>query len=219
MTSESDQRRVVLVDGQDNALGVEGVLASHLLPGRKHRAFTAVVFDAAGRVLLAKRAAAKLLWPGYWDATVASHPRPESSYETEGERRLTEEIGVSCPLSYCGRFDYDLTFLDVGIESEVCATLVGRLADGSELAPDANEVADVRWLSLPDLIAELESSPEPYCPWLFLALVCIARNATLVPTQLRPALAPLFNAAIETRLRAALDAHFTSGSWRMLDSA
>jgi isopentenyl-diphosphate delta-isomerase len=210
-------RRVVLVDAQDNALGVDGVLESHRLPGRKHRAFTAVIVNAAGEVLLAQRAPSKMLWPGYWDATVASHPRPDGAYEREGERRLNEEIGVSCALSACGRFDYDLTFLDVGIESEVCATLIGRLEPGAQLQLDAREVSATKWVALPQLLHQLGSTPETFCPWLFLAFVCIARNAQRLPTHLRSTFAELAGSEVESALRSAMAVHFPDGGWRLLD--
>jgi len=216
MELDPEEKRVVLVDGEDNALGVEGVLASHAVGGLKHRAFTAILLDAQGDVVLARRAPEKLLWPGYWDATVASHPRPERGYAEEGQKRLVEELGVTCDLFACGRFDYDLTFLDVGTESEVCCTLVGQLGPEAVLKPEPGEVSEVRTLSLAALLSEIQSDPDPYCPWAHLAFLCIRKYHAQLPRELAERFELLLSADADAVLRRAIDAHFPERTWRLL---
>jgi isopentenyl-diphosphate delta-isomerase len=211
-------RSVVLVDGDDNALGVEAALACHLLPGRKHRAFAAIVLERDGRVVIARRAASKMLWHGTWDATVASHPRPGEGYAEAGERRVREELGVDCALSVLGRFDYRVAFGDVGAENEVCAALVGRLPDGARVAPDPAEVDRVRSIEPGELVRALVERPADWCPWLYLALLCAGRPSAGLPAELDAPLAPWRTGDARRQLRAGLEAHFASGAWRLLDA-
>ncbi len=218
MSSSPAQRRVVLVDDADNVLGEESVLESHLGPGKRHRAFTAVVLDSSGRILAGERADAKLLWPGHWDVTVASHPHPGEGYVAAGERRLSEELGATCPLTWAGRFAYDVPYADVGSENELCATLVGRLGPSAEPEPAPDEISRVRAWTAPDLLEELEQRSARYCPWLFLALLSIIRHADQLGPELREPLAPLLLAEADQRIRRALDPHFSGGEWTLVDA-
>jgi isopentenyldiphosphate isomerase len=54
---------VILVDGNDNPIGSEEKVKCHLPNGKLHRAFTALLFDEDGRLVLTRRAKGKMLWP------------------------------------------------------------------------------------------------------------------------------------------------------------
>jgi len=54
---------VILVDGNDNPIGTEEKVKCHLPDGKLHRAFTALLFDKNGRLVLTRRAKEKMLWP------------------------------------------------------------------------------------------------------------------------------------------------------------
>ena len=160
--------QVVLVDEQDSPLGLHGKVEAHVGEGLLHRAFVALVFNAEGQLLIAQRAAGKMLWSLWWDNTCASHPRDGEAYEAAGERRLSEELGFSCPLRLADKFNYHAPFQDIGSEREVCATLIGSY--NGAVAPNANEVADWKWVDVPALLEDFEAQPEVYTPWFMLAL-------------------------------------------------
>ena len=52
-----------------------------------------LLFDKEGKLVITKRAKEKMLWPGDWDGTFASHPRESETYVSSGERRMPEEVG------------------------------------------------------------------------------------------------------------------------------
>lgn len=160
--------KVVLVDSQDNEIGLKDKVEAHLGEGDLHRAFTAIVFNKKGETLIARRSADKMLWPLYWDNTCASHPLPGEGYVESGERRLSEELGFTCPLEAVDRFQYQEKFKDIGSENELCTTLVGEY-DG-EVYPVAEEVADYKWISIKDLKADMSDNPEKYTIWFRIAL-------------------------------------------------
>ena len=55
---------VILVDGNDNPIGKEEKVKCHLPNGKLHRAFTALIYNKDGKLLLTQRSDSKMLWPG-----------------------------------------------------------------------------------------------------------------------------------------------------------
>lgn len=160
--------QVILVDENDNELGLEEKVAAHSGEGKLHRAFAALVFNSLGEILIQRRSMKKMLWPLYWSDTCASHPRKGESYEKAGERRLLDELGFTCRLEVVDKFQYYAKFNDVGAESEVCAVLVGHY-DGKV---DANrkEVSEWRWIGLEELEKEMAQNSKKYTPWFIIAI-------------------------------------------------
>ena len=110
---------VILVDENDNPIGKEEKVKCHLPNGKLHRAFTALIFNNEGKLLLTKRSEGKMLWPNDWDGTVASHPRESETYASSAERRMPEEIGISCKMNYVNKFEYHVPYKNVGSENKV----------------------------------------------------------------------------------------------------
>ena len=71
---ENAAQDVVAVDAKDNEQRLVNRLEAHTGEGIRHRAFTTLLFDERGNILLAQRSPEKRLWDTYWDGTVASHP-------------------------------------------------------------------------------------------------------------------------------------------------
>ena len=184
-----------MVDLAGREIGLADLGQAHRGVGQLHRAFTAVLFDAQGRVLLAQRASSKPLWPGWWDATVASHPRQGEAVLVAGERRLQEELGVEAQLIDLGTFNYFAPFGGAGSERESCSALFGWLSPGQEPNPHPEEIAGVLSVELERLF---EDSSLDLCPWAWLAFELALRSSD-------PRLAPVANYrnAIELRLHKA----------------
>lgn len=167
---------VILVDNNDNPVGLEEKTKCHLPDGKLHRAFTALLFDPAGRLLLARRSSNKMLWPSCWDGTVASHPRESETYASSAQRRMPEEAGITCSMDYLFKFEYHVPYLDVGSENEICGTLAGIIDADTQLGLAKDEISEARWTTLEDLLAELHDSPESYCPWMLIALYLLPES-------------------------------------------
>ncbi len=161
---------VILVDENDNVIGKEEKVKCHLPNGKLHRAFTALIFDDKGRLLLTRRSDSKMLWPGDWDGTVASHPREGETYASSAERRMPEEIGIECKMNYVNKFEYHVPYKDVGSENEVCGTLIGVVNDFDESSLIKDEISAIKWITPDELKSELENNRDIYCPWMVIAL-------------------------------------------------
>ncbi len=174
MAHKNAAQQVIAVDGEDNAIELVNRLEAHTGDGIRHRAFTVLVFDRHGRILLAQRSPHKRLWDTYWDGTVASHPSDGESYEEATKNRLREELGITPDqyddLRMTDIFEYKRYYENAGLEHEVCAVLKVTLQDVS-LDPDEDEVAGLLWAPY-DRICD---HPAWYrqlrlCPWFEIAM-------------------------------------------------
>ena len=167
--------RVTLVDETGKAIGAAEKLEVHQDGGRLHLAFSILVFNAEGELLLQRRAAHKYHFGGLWSNTCCGHPEPGEEVVTAGERRLGEELGFHVPLRPAYRFRYRAEDARSGLtEDELVEVLVGRY-DG---VPAANpeEVDAWRWQSVAEVRRDATHQPEAYTPWFRLMLARITDN-------------------------------------------
>ena len=90
---------VILVDSQDQEVGQFAKIEAHK-QGLLHRAISVCVVDPQGRMLLQRRARDKYHSGGLWTNACCTHPRPGESVAEAAERRLREELGVTCELDW-----------------------------------------------------------------------------------------------------------------------
>lgn len=156
------QEILILVDDQDNQIGTDTRENCHAGKGKRHRAYTALIFHG-GKMLLQQRSGKKLLWPGAWDVSFTSHVYPGESYQQAASRRAKEELGAKVGLlADVHSFVY---FAPQGnnAENEFCRVLIGDF-DG-RITPNKDEMMAVRWAHVPDVVADLRAHPESYTPW------------------------------------------------------
>jgi len=173
-SGEKMEEYVILVDQDDNPIGKEDKVKCHLPNGKLHRAFTALIFNDDGKLLLTKRSEGKMLWPNDWDGTVASHPRESETYVSSAERRMPEEIGISCKMNYVNKFEYHVPYKDIGSENEICSTLIGMVDSFDNSCMIKDEISEVKWINPDELKNELEQNKDAYCPWMVIALYFLA---------------------------------------------
>ncbi|WP_223885839.1 isopentenyl-diphosphate Delta-isomerase [Nocardia colli] len=157
---------VELVDDAGHAIGTCPVSQAHQAPGQLHRAFSVLLFDDAGRVLLQQRAAVKTRFPSRWANTCCGHPAPGEPVAAAAAVRLAEEMGLATPFTEVGVYRYRAKDPSTGrVEVEWDHVLVGRLAVGAP-RPNPDEVADYVWIEPGALREAMASEPDAYTPWL-----------------------------------------------------
>ena len=92
--------QLILVDEFDLEIGFKAKNDCHLGKGVLHRAFSIFVFNSANELLLQQRSPGKMLWPSYWSNTCCSHPRRGEVMQDAVVRRLKQELGFECPLTF-----------------------------------------------------------------------------------------------------------------------
>jgi isopentenyl-diphosphate delta-isomerase len=130
---------VIVVDANDSQIGTASKLEAHR-SGLRHRAISVIIGDRDGRVLLHRRAAGKYHSGGLWTNTCCSHPRPGEPASDAATRRLVEEMGISCPLTFVFSMNYRAEVSNGLVEDEIVHVFGGRF-DGTPI-PDPLEVSD-----------------------------------------------------------------------------
>ena len=199
---------LILVDNNDKPIGTEEKVKCHLPNGKLHRAFTILLFNKEGKLLLTQRSMDKMLWPGDWDGTVASHPRQSETYVSSAERRLPEELGISCKLDYLFKFEYHVPYKNVGSENEVCGALIGIVEDPTKIKLVKEEINDIKWVTLDELLDDIKKLPQIYCPWMIVALYFLPESKRDILPQHRAILNMWIRNDIKQILEKPLKHHF-----------
>lgn len=166
MSKGGKQEILVLVDDNDNEIGTDTRENCHSGRGKRHRAYTALLFHG-GRMLLQQRSRKKLLWPGAWDVSFTSHVYPGETYQQAASRRAREELQAKVgDLKDVHSFVYFAPQGD-NAENEFCRVLVGDF-DG-EVTPNRDEMMAVRWAKVSEVASDLRAHPETYTPWFKLS--------------------------------------------------
>jgi isopentenyl-diphosphate delta-isomerase len=160
--SENSADEVILVDADDRPLGAMGKLEAHR-QGARHRALSVILRDRDNRLLLQRRALGKYHSGGLWTNTCCSHPRPGEDTADAAQRRLAEEMGITCPLGLLFSTHYRAAVSNDLIEDELVHVFGGRF-DGRP-DPDPSEVAEWRWVAAAELARDLDEHPERYTVW------------------------------------------------------
>jgi isopentenyl-diphosphate delta-isomerase len=158
-----DSEPLILVDEQDREIGYQDKLTCHTGEGILHRAFSIFIFNKAGQMLLQQRSTSKRLWPLYWSNSCCSHPRRGESMNEAVVRRLEQELGFSTSLRYLYKFIYQVPYLDLGAEHELCSVFVGQ--SEAPVQANENEIASWRYISGLELEKEMQQMPDQFSPW------------------------------------------------------
>lgn len=154
--------QVILVDDADQETGATEKLEAHRL-GLLHRAFSIMVWDGSGRMLLQKRAIAKYHSGGLWTNACCGHPRPGESPANAAVRRLNEELGFSCSIEPIGLFRYR-SEVGGGLTEHELVHIYRGTYDGP-IHPDPAECDGYSWMPPEDFRIGVVQSPQRYTAW------------------------------------------------------
>lgn len=158
---------VVLVDEHNNQTGLMEKYEAHR-KGLLHRAFSVLIMNSKGEMLLQQRALDKYHSGGLWTNTCCSHPKDGESVMDAAHRRLKEEMGFDCELEERTRFIYKAQLDNDLLEHELDFILTG-VFDGTPI-PNPNEVNDYKWVSVDELRNDVLVNPRSYTAWFKIIL-------------------------------------------------
>lgn len=160
---------LILVDLYDREIGSGPKLKVHR-ENRLHRAFSVFIVNG-DEMLIQRRAFDKYHSGGLWANACCSHPRLGETLCEAVPRRLKEELGIKAETrelfsfvyfqQYDGlsEYEYDHVFL-AEYEGEVCF--------------DPEEIHEVKWVKIRDLMKDMEENPQNFCSWFIIALPKVA---------------------------------------------
>lgn len=147
-------------------------------PGELRLVVHVCVFDSRGRLLIQRRAPEKFIFPNLWDVSVGGGVDAGEDSRQGAEREFREELGVSLDLSGL-RPSVTVNF-DGGFDDFYILTKDLRLED---LILQKEEVRDVRWVTLGELLDMLEEGAFIPYPRSFLEFLFDMRNQFGFPTK------------------------------------
>ncbi len=122
---------------------------------------------ARDKVLIQRRALGKYHTPGLWANTCCTHPLWDETPADCAVRRLEEELGITGLYpSFRDQVEYRAAVGGGLIEHEVVDIFIADAPLTLRVTPNPDEVAEVRWIDLYDLAAEVQRWPERFTPWL-----------------------------------------------------
>jgi len=171
---------VIQVTENDEVIGPISKLDSHHGDGKYHRAFSVMLFDSSGRLLLQRRASHKITFPDVWANSCCSHPlHSEEEMELKNAlgvkraavRKLEQELGIHPSQVPIEKFDfvtkmrYQARQDEDWIEREIDHCLV--IHADVDVNPNPNEVSEIKWVSQADLEEMLvaDDNENVIAPW------------------------------------------------------
>ena len=158
------QEQVILVDSSDNAMGLMGKIEAHKAP-HLHRAFSLLIFNEQGEMLLQQRAKSKYHSPLLWTNACCSHPRQGETVEQAAVRRSAEELNLAVHspkriFSFIYKAQLDHGMFEHEYDHVLSCTYSDTLPK-----PNPDEVANLRWIDKTSLVQEIEATPERFTAW------------------------------------------------------
>lgn len=153
---------VILVDDQDRETGTMEKMAAHR-EGLLHRAFSVLLFNSKGEILLQKRAGSKYHSGGLWTNTCCSHPLPNEPILEGVRRKLKQEMGIDNRPEFAYKFIYHVA-LDHGLtEHEYDHVFIGTFDGEPEI--NEHEVEDWKFMDMAALRSDMQQNPDNYTHW------------------------------------------------------
>ena len=168
-----EQEKVVLVDHMDRSLGTMDKLEAHR-QGILHRAFSVLLFNDSGQLLLQRRADCKYHSGGLWTNTCCSHPRPDEDLRDATNRRLREEMGISLTPDPLFAFTYRAELDGNLVEHEFDHVFAGTFNGTPSVNPE--EVADWRFTDLSKIRQEIQARPDNFTIWFRMIMDSLPEN-------------------------------------------
>lgn len=160
---------LILVNEADQEIGVAEKMEAH----RKnllHRAFSVMIYNAKGELLIQRRAPEKYHSAGLWANTCCGHPYPKEPVWQAAKRRLVEELGFTCPIVPVTSVKYFLRLQDGFFEHEYVHIFEGHV-NSVEIRPNPEEISEYTWRTLRDLRFDVRKNPHLYARWFRLYLL------------------------------------------------
>ncbi|MDP7394071.1 MAG: isopentenyl-diphosphate delta-isomerase [Candidatus Poseidonia sp.] len=172
---------VIAVAEDDTVIGPMSKLEAHHGAGHYHRAFSVLLFNTKGEMLLQQRSSDKVTFPNVWANACCSHPL-HSPEELELEnamgvkraavRKLEQELGIdpaqvsTDDMVYMTKMRYSARMNQEWIERELDHIIV--MCADVEINPNPNEVANTLWVDhdkMEAMLLEERAADQAIAPW------------------------------------------------------
>ena len=130
---------------------------------------------------------------------------------------MPEELGIEGKLDYLHKFEYHVPYKDVGSENEICGTLIGVIDKSTELKEIEGEIDEIKWISSSELLSEIKTNPEIYCPWMLIALELLDKSDKSMLEKHANILSTWMTSGVHEGLQNAIKTHLPQEKWRLVN--
>lgn len=161
---------VSLLNEAGQPIGAADKAGVHTTETALHLAFSCHLFNAAGDVLVTRRALSKLTWPGVWTNSFCGHPAPDEPMNDAVRRRAAAELGVEIDGLELVLPEFRYRAVDASgiVENEVCPVYRATTTDVPK--PNPAEVVEFEWVTPDALRTAVVATPFAFSPWIVLQL-------------------------------------------------
>lgn len=158
---------VVLVNDNNEEIGIAPKETVHTRNTPLHRGFSLFLFNSKGELLLTRRAFTKKTFPGVWTNTVCGHPAPGESAVAAAKRRLKDELGINekdlKDIKVVAPYRYRFADANGVVENEICPVLIAH----ADIVPNANksEIEEWKWVNWNEFLEANHHNRNIYSPW------------------------------------------------------
>ncbi len=167
----SDRHLCYVVDDNDTILAE--VPRDELTADMRWRNTGVYIFNDKGDILLAKRHPNKKVHPNMWGPSAAGTLEVGETYEQNIIKEISEELGIKTEsIENCGShlINHGAAKRFTGMFKAVWN---GHLDD---ITLEIDEVSEVRWVSVGELLKDLKNNPQNYVPGIVKTLPAIGIN-------------------------------------------
>ena len=173
---EMMEENCILVDKEDNIIGKDSKVNCHIGEGKLHRAFSVLLFNNSGDLLIQKRAREKITFPSIWANSCCSHPL---HIETEldgingakvaAKRKMEQELGINPQeidlddLHYITKMRYKARADEKWIEYEIDYIFVIKC--DVDINPNTIEIEDTKYVNPNELESIFQDKYAKIGPW------------------------------------------------------
>ena len=173
---EMMEENCILVDKEDNIIGKDSKVNCHIGEGKLHRAFSVLLFNNSGDLLIQKRAREKITFPSIWANSCCSHPL---HIETEldgiygakaaAKRKMEQELGINPQeidlddLHYITKMRYKARADEKWIEYEIDYIFVIKC--DVDINPNTIEIEDTKYVNPNELESVFQDEDAKIGPW------------------------------------------------------
>ncbi len=166
----------ILVDEEDNILGKDTKINCHLGEGKLHRAFSILLFNNSGKLLIQKRASEKITFPSIWANSCCSHPLHIDSEvngidgaKTAAKRKMEQELGIESEqikleeLKYITKMVYKARADEKWVEHEI--DYIFAIKCDLDINPNKIEIEETKYVNLEELETLFSDKEAKIGPW------------------------------------------------------
>ena len=159
---------ILLVNEKDEVLGTMNKLLVHQ-KGLLHRAFSIILVNDQNQMLIQQRQKNKYHSGGLWSNACCSHPQIDEETIKAANRRLNEELNMSCSLKPIFSFSYRIELDNGLIENEFDHVFIGRTNHTPNF--NKNEILNVKWIDINHLREKIKKEPNKFTFWFKLLMI------------------------------------------------